>query len=227
MRTPISSAIAALPRNETLKRGVDSLAIPDRMRRYQYVLSMLPGDHVDGLFHDGLLHPCSGDTILECWASMADLMSETDELGGLQFLELRSTLPDELLMYADKLSMAHSLELRVPYVDKEIVEYVERLPANLKVRNGSGKWLHRRVCRSFLPEEIVKRPKRGFAVNVVDDWFRGSVDNKMADSLLDSGSRIYQYLRPQAVRELFEDHNAGRNDNHKVMFSLALLGEWV
>src|SRR5207302_3625038 len=64
MRAPISSAIAALPRNETLKRGVYSLAIPDRMRRYQYVLSMLPGDHVDGLFHDGLLHPCSGDTIL-------------------------------------------------------------------------------------------------------------------------------------------------------------------
>jgi len=154
-------------------------------------------------------------------------MTETDELGGLQFLEVRSTLPDELLMYADKLSMAHGLELRVPFVDKEIVEYVERLPANLKVRNGSRKWLHRRVCRSFLPEEIVKRPKRGFAVNVVDDWFRGSVDNKMADSLLDSGSRIYQYLRPQAVRELFEGHNAGRNDNHKVLFSLVLFEEWL
>ena len=54
-------------------------------------------------------------------------------------------------MYADKLSMAHSLELRVPFVDKEIVEYVERLPANLKVRNGSRKWLHRQVCRSYLP----------------------------------------------------------------------------
>ena len=80
---------------------------------------------------------------------MTDLMTETDELGGLQFLEVRSTLPDELLMYADKLSMAHGLELRVPFVDKEIVEYVERLPANLKVRNGSQKWLHRQVCRSL------------------------------------------------------------------------------
>jgi len=65
-------------------------------------------------------------------------MAGTDELGGLQFLEVRSTLPDELLMYADKLSMAHGLELRVPFVDKEIVEYVERLPASFKVRNGSG-----------------------------------------------------------------------------------------
>ena len=68
MRTPISSAITALPRNETLKRGVYSLAISDRMRRYQHVLSILPGDQVDGLFQDGLLDSDSGDTILECWA---------------------------------------------------------------------------------------------------------------------------------------------------------------
>src|SRR5438128_6168202 len=172
MRAPISSTVAALPRNETLKRGVNSLAIPDRMRRYQNVLSLLPEGQVEGLFQDGLLAPNSGDTILNCWEELADLMASTDELGGFQFLELRSTLPDELLMYADKLSMAHGLELRVPFVDKEIVEYVERLPANFKVRNGSRKWLHRQVCRTFLPESILKRPKRGFAANVVDTWFR-------------------------------------------------------
>ena len=227
MRTPISSTVAALPRNETLKRGVYSLAIPDRMRRYQYVLSLLPGGQVEGLFQEGLLSSDAGDAILGCWQDMSELMGRTDELGGLQFLELRSTLPDELLMYADKLSMAHGLELRVPFVDKEIVEYVERLPANLKVRNGSRKWLHRQVCRAFLSESIVKRPKRGFAVNVVDGWFRDAMDHKMGDALLDSGSRIYQYLRPQAVRELFEQHAAGRNDNHKVLFSLVVFEEWL
>ena len=227
MRTPISSAVDALPRNETLKRGVHSLATPDRMHRYQNVLSILPGAQVDELFSDGQLGPNPGDSILECWANMSDLMSRTDELGGLQFLEVRSTLPDELLMYADKLSMAHGLELRVPFLDKEIVEYVERLPANLKVRNGSRKWLHRQVSRSYLPESILKRKKRGFAVNVVDDWFRGAIDNKMADTLLDSGSKIYQYLRPAAVRQLFEQHSTGRNDNHKILFSLVLFEEWL
>jgi asparagine synthase (glutamine-hydrolysing) len=227
MRAPISSTVAALPRNETLKRGVNSLAIPDRMRRYQNVLSLLPEGQVEGLFQDGLLAPNSGDTILNCWQELADLMGSTDELGGFQFLEVRSTLPDELLMYADKLSMAHGLELRVPFVDKEIVEYVERLPANFKVRNGSRKWLHRQVCRTFLPESILKRPKRGFAVNVVDDWFKGAIDNKMADTLRDSGSKIYQYLRPTAVSELFEQHSSGRHDNHKVLFSLVLFEEWL
>jgi len=227
MRTPISSTVAALPRNETLKRGVYSLAIPDRMRRYQHVLSLLPGEQLEGLFQDGLLAPQAGDAILGCWQDFGELMGRTDELGGLQFLEVRSTLPDELLMYADKLSMAHGLELRVPFVDKEIVEYVERLPASFKVRNGSRKWLHRQVCRTYLPASIVKRPKRGFAVNVVDDWFRGVIDNKMADTLLDGGSRIYQYLRPHAVRELFEQHAAGRHDNHKVLFSLVVFEEWL
>src|SRR6266478_3668716 len=227
MRTPISSTVAALPRNEMLKRGVNSLAISDRMRRYQYVLSLLPEGEVEGLFQDGLLPPGSGDTILNSWQDMVGLMESTDELGGLQFLEMRSTLPDELLMYADKLSMAHGLELRVPFVDKEIVEYVERLPANFKVRNGSRKWLHRQVGGAFLPESILKRPKRGFAVNVVDDWFKGAIDNKMADTLRDRGSKIYQYLRPTAVSELFEQHSSGRHDNHKVLFSLVLFEEWL
>ena len=227
MRTAISSTITALPRNETLKRGVYSLAIPDRLRRYQHVLSLLPADQVDGLFQDGLLAPNSGDTILDCWSDLTGLMDSTDELGGLQFLEVRSTLPDELLMYADKLSMAHSLELRVPYIDKEIVEYVERLPANLKVRNGSQKWLHRQVCRSFLPASVLKRPKRGFAVNVVDSWFRGAMDGRMAQTLQDRSSKIYQYLRPAAVSALFEQHNSGRQDNHKILFSLVVFEEWL
>ena len=227
MRTPISSTVAALPRNETLKRGIYSLAIPDRMHRYQHVLSLLPGEQVEGLFQEGLLSADAGDAILSCWADMTELLSDTDELGGLQFLEVRSTLPDELLMYADKLSMAHSLELRVPFVDKEIVEYVERLPASMKVRNGSRKWLHRQVCRTFLPESIVKRPKRGFASNVVDDWFSGIVDSKMKDTLLDGESRIYQYLRPRVVRELFEQHVARQHDHHKMLFSLVVFEEWL
>ena len=165
--------------------------------------------------------------MLECWASMTDLMSATDELGGLQFLEVRSTLPDELLMYADKLSMAHGLELRVPFVDKEIVEYVERLPANLKVRNGCGKWLHRQVCKSVVPNVILKRPKRGFATNVVDGWFRSSIEGRLSQTLLDSGAQMYRYLRANAVRELFAQHTSGRCDNHKILFSLVVFEEWL
>ena len=112
----------------------------------------------------------------------------------------RSTLPDELLMFADKLSMAHGLEVRVPYLDKDIVEYVERLPASFKVHHGSQKRLHRQVCQDLLPQTILKRKKRGFAVNVVDDWFRGTMRSKMEDILMDDSSLLYQYLRPSVVQ---------------------------
>ena len=227
VRSPITSFITALPRNETLKRGIYSLDVPERLRRYQHVFSLLPGNEIDRLFQDGLVTENTGDTILECWRDLDELSSHTDELGGFQFLELRSSLPDELLMYADKLSMAHSLEVRVPYLDKEIVEYVERLSARFKVRHGSQKWLHRRVCKSMLPPAVLRRKKRGFAANVVDDWFRGSIRSKMRDIFLDESSRIYQYLRRSEVIKLFEQHQSGQNNHYKILFSIVVFEEWL
>src|SRR5215831_13601952 len=206
-RATISSVIRKLPRNEMLKRGLYSLDIPDRMKRYQNVLSILPGNRIDGLFRDGIVLADAGDKILDCWQDLKELIADTDELGGFQFIEVRSTLPDELLMYADKLSMAHSLELRVPYLDKEIVQFAERLPAGFKVRGCSQKWLHRQVCQSYLPTTILNRKKRGFASNVVDDWFRDAMNSRMANTFMDRQSRMYQYLRMQAVQKLFKDHS--------------------
>src|SRR5579863_1332347 len=226
-RGSISSVVEALPRNETLKRGVHSLDTSERLHRYQQVLSLLPGDQVDGLFKSDVLPLGAGDEVLKSWEDFSGLMAQTDELGGLQFIELRSTLPDELLMYADKLSMAHGLEARVPYLDREVVEYAERLPARFSMRNGKGKWLHREVCKAFLPATILRRKKRGFAMNVVDEWFRGAQSRKMEDMLLDGQSHIFDYLRPAAVRGLLEQHRSGASDHHKILFSLVVLEEWL
>jgi asparagine synthase (glutamine-hydrolysing) len=227
VRSLLGSAITQLPRNEMLKRGVRSLGLPDRLERYQHVFSLAPSETVDGLFRDGLLPQRTGDRILDCWSDLLPQMEHTDELGGLQLLELRSSLPDELLMYADKLSMAHGLEVRVPYLDREVVEYVQRLGASLKVRNGSRKWLHRRVSREFLPGRILKRKKRGFATNVVDGWFQSSVSGKLEALLLDTDSAMYGLLRPAGVRALYEAHRSRSQDNHKLLFSLVLFEQWL
>jgi asparagine synthase (glutamine-hydrolysing) len=227
VRGPASALIGALPRNETLKRGINALHIPDRFQRYQHVFSLLPGETINGLFRPGLVSADVGDTILAGWSDLAPLMSETDELGGFQYLELRSTLADELLMYSDKLSMIHGLEVRVPYLDRELVEYVERLPARFKVRNGSRKWIHRRVSERLLPRDILRRKKRGFAVNVVDSWFGSAVAGHMEDMLLDRDSRMYSYLEPAAVGRLLQEHRSRQHDHHKVLFSLVLLEQWL
>jgi asparagine synthase (glutamine-hydrolysing) len=227
IRAAIATPIAALPRNEALKRGIYSLGVKERAKRYQQVLSLLPGNEIDALFHEGILELDAGDKILECWKDLLPIIDEMDELGGFQFLEMRSTLPDELLMYGDKLSMAHGLEVRVPYLDRELVEYVERLPASFKVRNGSQKWLHRQVCQKFLPQSILRRKKRGFGVNVVDDWFRGAVNGKMEEVLMDGNSLLYRYLRPSVVQRIIKQHQSGQNDYHKILFSLVVLEQWL
>jgi len=101
---------------------------------------------VNGLFRD------KGGQIsgmVDYWKTLLPQMEKLDELGGFSLLEIRSSLPDELLMYADKLSMAHSLEGRVPYLDRTVVEYAQRLTATFKVRRGERKWLHRQVCKNF------------------------------------------------------------------------------
>lgn len=130
-------------------------------------------------------------------------------------------------MYADKLSMAHGLEVRVPYLDRTVVEYVQRLGAGLKIRQGTRKWLHRQVCRNYLPRRILKRKKRGFAVNVVDGWFHSSLTGALPTVLLDPSSLMFRLLKPEPVRRLLEDHQSGRQDNHKLLFCLAMFEQWL
>ena len=223
----LGSAIGAMPRNESLKRGVYALSVPDRLRRYQHVFSIMPGQTVDGLFKDDVLPDGAGDKILDCWSELAPTINTLDELGGFQLLELRSSLADELLMYADKMTMIHGLEARVPYLDREIVEYVQCLGSQFKIRYGIRKWLHRRMCRKFLPKDIIRRKKRGFAVNVVDQWFRESLSDKMDAYFLDPQSLMYKFLKFDAVTRLLEEHRLGKNDNHKMLFSLIVFEEWM
>jgi len=226
LRSIVGFVVSQLPRNETLKRGVSSLGTENRLKRYQDVFSLAPAETIDGLFQDDL-RPRQSHALVDYWRALLPQMKHLDELGGFQLLEIRSSLPDELLMYADKLSMAHSLEARVPYLDRAVVEYVQRLGADFKVRNGARKWLHRQVCQSYLPRCILKRKKRGFAVNVVDEWFRSSLEGDLPEPLLDKGSLVFELLKPEPVRKLLEDHRSGRQDNHKLLFSLVMLEHWL
>ena len=226
LRGLVRGAVNRLPRNETLKRGVYSLGIDDRLKRYQHVFSLAPAETIASLFRDGLL-PDANDGDVDYWTSLLPQMEHLDDLSGFQLLEVRSSLPDELLMFGDKLSMAHGLEARVPYLDRTVVEFAQRLATNLKVRKGKGKWLHRAVCRQFLPPAILARKKRGFAVNVVDEWFHSSLRGALPEMLLDSGSLMFDLLKPHAVQRLLNEHRSGRQDNHKLLFSLVMFEQWL
>jgi asparagine synthase (glutamine-hydrolysing) len=224
VRGAAGAIISRLPRNEALKRGVQSLGIENRLERYQNVFSLNPAATVDGLFRKP--HGRFPD-LIHFLEPLQSQFAGLDELGGFQLIEIRSSLPDELLMYADKLSMAHSLEARVPYLDRTVVEFAQRLDSHFKVRRGERKWLHRRVCEKFLPRPILQRKKRGFGVNVVDAWFQSSSRGKFSDVLLDGQSLMFGLLDPAPVKQLLSDHQVRRQDNHKLLFSLVMFEHWL
>jgi len=115
----------------------------------------------------------------------------------------------------------------VPYLDRTIVEFAQRLGASFKVRLGERKWIHRRVCEKFLPRAILKRKKRGFAVNVVDAWFNSVTKGKISELLLDEDSLMFGLLKPAPVKKLLEEHQSRRQDNHKLLFSLVVFEQWL
>jgi len=83
------------------------------------------------------------------------------------------------------------------------------------------------VCQSYLPPSLINRKKRGFASNIVDDWFREAMGGKMSDTFMDSQSAIYKILKPKAVQQLHKSHTSGQSDNHKILFSLIVFDEWL
>jgi asparagine synthase (glutamine-hydrolysing) len=224
VRRLVGAAVMQLPRSEAAKRGVRSLGEDNRIPRYERVFSLAESETIAGLFRGGVLP--AGSESIESWRDLEPEMTHLDDLAGFQHVEIRSSLPDELLMFGDKLSMAHGLEARVPYLDRTVVEFAERLPARLKIRGRTGKWIHRRICERLLPPTILHRKKRGFAVNVVDDWFKSAMRSSMADALLDPSSMMFDILDSRSVRRLLEQHRAGREDNHKVLFSMAMFEVW-
>ncbi len=226
LRHMTRSVVNRLPRREALKRGVYSLGVEDRMQRYEHVFSLVPREQIQSLFRVDIQNS-TGKSGVSSWNALLPQMAGLDELNAFQMLEIRSSLPDELLMYGDKLSMAHGLEARVPYLDREVVEYAQRLPASFKVRHGQGKWLHRKVSKNYLPSPILKRKKRGFAVNVVDDWFNSTVAGEFPKILQNPDSLIFEWLQPKAVGNLLSDHRSGRQDNHKLLFSLIMLEQFL
>jgi asparagine synthase (glutamine-hydrolysing) len=121
--------------------------------------------------------------------------------------------------------MAHSIEMRVPFVDLEFLRLVERLPSRLKLRGLTGKYVWKRAARRWLPAEIVTRPKRGFATPI-DDWFRGTLSTFVRDTLLSRHAAERGYFDPRVVAQLIVEHERGRHDRRRQLFSLLAFELW-
>jgi asparagine synthase (glutamine-hydrolysing) len=146
-------------------------------------------------------------------------------IAGLQQLDVRTYLPGALLVKADIASMAHSLELRSPLLDYEVLELGISLPESLKVRRLRGKVALRLAFADALPPDVAGRAKAGFGVPI-SRWFRGQLRELVGDVLLDERARSRGQLRPAAVERLLADHVAGRADHGHRLWCLLMLELW-
>src|SRR5207247_9866620 len=130
-----------------------------------------------------------------------------DALAAALYFDYRTYLADDILALSDRLSMAHSLEIRVPFVDHELVEKVFPLPDHVKIGAGQNKRLLKRALRGRLPPEHLRAPKRGF-VGPTAEWLRHELRDVTQDDLAASRVRRLGYFDPAVVRGLLDDHFA-------------------
>jgi asparagine synthase (glutamine-hydrolysing) len=140
------------------------------------------------------------------------------------YLDTRMFLPDGILVCNDKMSMAASLELRVPFLDVELMHFVERVPAYARVRPRAGKRLHRMAMERLLPPGIADRPKHGFSTPY-DDWLRAGLGREV-ERRYAPGSPVSELVAPECVRRLVDEHRRGRVDHKNVLYCLLELSEW-
>lgn len=148
-----------------------------------------------------------------------------DLLDATLDVDVRTYLPDDLLVKVDIATMAHGLEARSPLLDHEVMEFVARLPSHMKLRNGSAKWILKDALRDLLPPEVVERRKMGFGVPI-EAWLRGELAGFTADILLSERAIGRGYFRRRSVERLLAEHRDGVRSWHYQLWNLLMLELW-
>jgi asparagine synthase (glutamine-hydrolysing) len=158
-------------------------------------------------------------------AARSQAWRELPLISRLQWLDTMEYLPDDILVKVDRASMAHSLEVRAPLLDYTLVEYVASLPLSLKVRDGTSKYIFRKLLERHLPPSVFAKRKQGFAVPK-GAWFRGELRAAARERLLDPRALGRGYIRRGALEEMLAHHEAGRRDYSDWIWCLLVLEEW-
>ncbi|MFU8803310.1 MAG: asparagine synthase (glutamine-hydrolyzing) [Bradymonadaceae bacterium] len=201
----------------------------------------VPGDKIHKLA--GLLEAHDADALYELltshWRSPGDIVPGAVDLPRdfsrepdfkelaekLMFRDLISYLPDDILTKVDRASMGVSLEARVPLLDHRVVEFAWKLPLEMKIKNGVGKFILRRLLYRYVPRHLVERPKMGFGIPI-DSWLRGPLRPWAEEFLSEARLRDEGFFRPAPIRKMWAEHLSGARSWQHELWDVLMFQAW-
>ena len=179
------------------------------------------------LYHPDVAEAVAGERTEDLLRDTFDTLSARDPLNRILEAECRTIFPDQVLTYVDRLSMAHSLEVRSAYLDTDLVTFVARLPGRLKIKAGTTKYLLKQAARRYFPAEMVDRRKEGFLMPVTN-WLLGDLRPYVRETLTEERLSRHGLFRPERVAALvdrLDQPGADYTDVNRVL-ALIVFQEW-
>ena len=208
------------PRVFRAKSTFEALA-RDSVEAYFHGVSILREPMRRQLFTNSFRARLGGYNAMEVFHRHAQRVQTDDPLALVQYLDLKTYLIGDINTKVDRASMAHSLEVREPLMDHPLVEWLAALPSSLKVRGSEGKFLLKKAMEPHLPNEVMYRPKMGFAVPL-SRWFRGPLKQRVRDALLGDRLAATGIFNQSYLAELLDQHQSGRRDYSAPIWTLLM-----
>lgn len=206
-----------------IKRFTEGAAYPADLQHVRWMIFLSEKDRAALFLPDHLENIRDGAT----YSLMRDYFSRAktgDRLNQQSFVDLKTYLVDDILVKVDRMSMATSLEARVPFLDHRIVEFAFRVPGNLKIKNGETKYILKEAMRDLLPEKILTRDKQGFSIPI-KNWIRHELKEMMLDILSPEKIRREGFFQVEYINRLVEEHLKGK-ENHSHRLWALMMFEW-
>jgi asparagine synthase (glutamine-hydrolysing) len=193
----------------------------DTIDGYLHGVSIFPAALRERLLSDTTRRALQGYRSRDLFRRLAATAPTRDSLSLVQYLDFKTYLPGDILTKVDRASMAHGLEVRVPFLDHTFVEWVSGIEPGLKLHGGEGKHVLKSALTEVLPRDILYRDKMGFAVPL-GSWIRGPLRERVERSVCGERLADSGYFSPAMLRRLFSDHVSGRREYTPVLWALLM-----
>ena len=198
----------------------------DSEAAYLHSISVNTNDMRRLLFSHDFQKSLQGYNAVEVFRHYAKKSPTKDPLSLIQYLDMKTYLPGDILTKVDRASMAHALEVRVPLLDHKFVEWVSGLSAGLKLKGQEGKYIFKRSLKFYLLNEVLYRAKMGFGVPL-SSWFRGPLRQRVHDAILGSELTNTGYFNHQSLEKIVTEHQSGKREHSATIWSLLMFESFL